>query len=135
MTTAEQINNFINEYGPTIFLFAVALGFLFIVYKSWPLISNFVIVVNALVALPALMETVEKIQKEIIAEDGEHTLREEIKGIKAQIIPNGGASLRDAVDKVGKRLDDHIQAAENTERVRVSDRAAGTKEGVTHHES
>lgn len=99
MTSWEQLGNFVQDYGPSVALFIAVIVGLAIVYKAWPLISNFVIIVNALAELPKIHETVKEIKKEVI--------------------PNGGSSLRDAIDltraelkTVAERLDKHIAAVQ-----------------------
>lgn len=93
--TWEQFELILKDYGPIVLTFALALIFISIVYKSWPLISNFVIVVNALVQLPKLIETVGDIKKEVL--------------------PNGGGSMRDVVNATAaevtvlkERFDEHL---------------------------
>lgn len=83
--TWEQLEHIFRDYGPialTIIFVLFAIG---LIYKSWPLISNFVIVVNALVKLPELIETVGEIKKEVK--------------------PNGGGSMRDVVNVTAARVE------------------------------
>jgi hypothetical protein len=84
MTSGEQITNFVEDYGPTLGLLVGIILALTVIYKAWPLISNFVAIINALAELPKLHETV--------------------KDIKKEVKPNGGTSLRDAVDETRKEL-------------------------------
>ncbi len=83
--TWEQLQNILEDYGPTALMIILAIIGFGIVYKSWPLISNFVTVVNALVQLPAMVETV--------------------KDIKKEVQPNGGSSMRDVVNETAKKVD------------------------------
>lgn len=83
--TWEQFQNLASDYGPTVLVIGIALIFVGIIYKSWPLISNFVTVVNALVELPTLIHTVGDIQKEVK--------------------PNGGSSMRDVVNTTAEKVD------------------------------
>lgn len=93
--TWEQFERILNDYGPIVLTIALGLILLGIIHKSWPLISNFVNVVNALVQLPDLIETVGDIKKEVK--------------------PNGGGSMRDVVnttadkiDALERRFDEHL---------------------------
>jgi hypothetical protein len=93
--TWEQFELILRDYGPIVLAFALVLVLLGIIRQSWPLISNFVTVVNALVKLPDLIETVGDIKKEVQ--------------------PNGGSSMRDVVNRTAekvesleKRFDEHL---------------------------
>lgn len=93
--TWKQFELLLQDYGPIALTCIIALIVLGVVMKSWPLITNFVTVVNALVELPALIETVHDIQKELK--------------------PNGGGSIRDVVnhtarqvDGLERRVDEHL---------------------------
>lgn len=93
--TWQQFQNLLEDYGPIVFTILLALIAIGIVHKSWPLISNFVNVINALVQLPDLIETVDDIKKEVQ--------------------PNGGGSMRDVVnltarkvDSLEQRFDEHL---------------------------
>lgn len=57
-------------------------------------------------AVPGWAERLDRIQDDIVK-------------IKMQVFPNGGSSLRDAVDDVRKRLDDHLGEAEQTHKLFV----------------
>lgn len=83
--TWEHLQNLAADYGPTIVTLIVVLALFGVIYKSWPLISNFVAVVSALVQLPTIIETVEDIRKEVK--------------------PNGGGSMRDVVNSTARKVD------------------------------
>lgn len=41
----------------------------------------------------------------------------QVREVRQQVLPNGGSSLRDAVDSIGRRLDAHlVEAADQTKR-------------------
>lgn len=118
MTTWQNVEALLEDYGPTAFIIIVLLFGLVLIYKAWPVISNFVEVVNALAKLPELVDTVGDIKKEVK--------------------PNGGSSLRDAVDGVRKdltvhsgKLDElttqfnkHVLQSETSEQLAEKDRQA-----------
>lgn len=83
--TWEQLQNLAGDYGPVVVTAVIVLVVIGVVHKSWPLISNFVAVINALVQLPTLIETVGDIQKEVK--------------------PNGGSSMRDVVNLTAGKVD------------------------------
>lgn len=38
-------------------------------------------------------------------------LRRQMEGVMKELLPNGGGSLRDAVDRIERRLDAHLEVA------------------------
>jgi hypothetical protein len=95
--TWEQLELVFRDYGPIVVTVVVVFFVIGVIHKSWPLISNFVTVINALVQLPSLIETVDDIQKEVK--------------------PNGGGSMRDVVNSTAakvagleRRFDEHLAA-------------------------
>lgn len=93
--TWTQLQRVFEDYGPIAIVTIALLLFVGLVHKSWPLISNFVTVVNALVQLPQVIDTVEDIRKEVK--------------------PNGGGSMRDVVNRTAaqvqsleERFDEHL---------------------------
>ncbi len=58
----------------------------FLAIKLWPFVRNAVSIVDALVKLPATVESLEK-------------LTEDVATVKHEVLPNNGASLRDGVNR------------------------------------
>tara|TARA_R110000868_G_scaffold60639_2_gene184923 strand:- start:239 stop:553 length:315 start_codon:yes stop_codon:yes gene_type:complete len=86
--TIEDSMNFTQDYGPLIAGIAIFIAVVVVIKKSWPTISQIVEIVNTISELP---ETIEK-------------LHLEIKEIRKEVLPNGGTSLRDAVNRTENQL-------------------------------
>jgi len=76
------------SYGPTIGGIAAGIVLIALVFKSWPVISKIVKVGDAVADLPETL----------------HTITTEIKTIKQEVLPNGGTSLRDAVNRTEHQI-------------------------------
>lgn len=124
MTTLDQLQNLLVQYGPIVAVITILLVLALLIRKNWPTISGTVKVVDLLVGLDKRLKSMQDTQKD----HGERLI-----SVEKELKPNGGSSMRDVVDGMKKQLDQHIEASEQTERVRVSDRAEGTAEGVDHH--
>jgi len=86
--TIEDSLKFGYDYGPLIAGIAIIIALITFVVKAWPTINQIVEIVNTISELP---DTIEK-------------LHLEIKEIRKEVLPNGGTSLRDAVNRTEDQL-------------------------------
>jgi hypothetical protein len=84
----EQANQFLMDYGPTIwfvFLFIVSVA---VLVKAWPFISNVVKTVDIISGLP---DELQYIHKKL------DTLEIRLISVEHEVKTNGGSSIKDAV--------------------------------------
>jgi hypothetical protein len=81
--------------GMTILTIAIIIVVLVLLGKIWPLLSKIVDIGNAVGGLP---ETVKIVQGKL------DKLEETLNTVKNEVLPNGGSSLRDAVNRTEKQL-------------------------------
>ncbi len=86
--TLEDFTNLTSDYGPTVTMIVVTIIAITLLIKAWPAIAKTVLVVNEVAELPQTIYNIEK----------------EIKEIKKEVLPNGGTSLRDAVNRTENQL-------------------------------
>lgn len=75
-------------YGPAAAGTIAIIALIAVIMKSWPTLSKIVKVGDAVADLPETL----------------HTITTEIKTIKQEVLPNGGTSLRDAVNRTENQI-------------------------------
>jgi len=98
--TFEDSLRFGYDYGPLIAGIAIIIALITFVVKAWPTISQIVEIVNTISELP---DTIEK-------------LHLEIKEIRKEVLPNGGTSLRDAVNRTEDQLKKLLFLSQSTKK-------------------
>lgn len=94
--TEQQFIVFMEEYGQLVVTTAIAIIVLIMLFhKIWPMLTKFVEIGNTLGELP---QTIERVEKKL-----EH-LEATLDTVKMEVLPNGGSSLRDAVNRTEKQL-------------------------------
>jgi predicted PurR-regulated permease PerM len=92
----QQFLDFMEQYGGmTVLTIAIIIVVLILLGKVWPLLSRIVDIGNAVGDLP---ETVKIVQAKL------DKLEETLNTVKSEVLPNGGSSLRDAVNRTEKQL-------------------------------
>ena len=86
--TWEDFINLVNDYGPMGASFIIFIIVITVIRKSWPTVNKTVTVINEIGELP---QTIAKIEAEI-------------QTIKSEVLPNGGSSLRDAVNRTENQI-------------------------------
>lgn len=94
--TPEQANEFLLNYGPVIWFVFLTVIFLAAIVKSWPFITSVVKTVEIITSLP------EKFQ---YVHDKLECLEQGLKAVEHEVKTNGGSSIKDAVIRIEKRLD------------------------------
>jgi len=86
--TPEQLNAFMNDYGPI--LWAIFLTFLgiSIIVRSWPFIRGVVKTVEIIEQLPSRLDRIE----------------ERIERVEKEVHTNSGTSLKDAVRRIEMKI-------------------------------
>jgi len=59
-----------DQWASTIIIMGIGIGAIVVFIKFWPLLSNAVAIGNALLALPRLIEKVDRIEKEVLPNHG-----------------------------------------------------------------
>lgn len=92
-----QFWSFIVDYGGIGLIILLSITVIAAIFKMWPMLVKFIKVGSAVADLPTTLEILA--QK---TEDLEKTLQV----IKKEVLPNGGSSLRDAVNRTEISLQD-----------------------------
>jgi len=92
-----QFGSFIVDYGGIGLIIIISITVLAAIIKMWPMLVKFIKVGSAVADLPTTLELLSK-----KTEDLEETLQI----IKKEVLPNGGSSLRDAVNRTEISLKD-----------------------------
>ena len=92
-----QFGSFIVDYGGIGLIIIISITVLAAIMKMWPMLVKFIKVGSAVADLPTTLELLSK-----KTEDLEETLQI----IKKEVLPNGGSSLRDAVNRTEISLKD-----------------------------
>lgn len=93
----QQFWSFILDYGGIGLVIIVVIGGIGVLIKMWPMLVKFISVGSAVADLPkTLVELTEKT----------HDLEKTLQVIKKEVLPNGGSSLRDAVNRTEVQLQD-----------------------------
>lgn len=85
-----QFWNFIVDYGGIGLIIVIIVGVIGALIKMWPMLVKFIKVGSAVADLPT---TLEQLSTKTEA------LEETLQIIKKEVLPNGGSSLRDAVNR------------------------------------
>jgi hypothetical protein len=94
--TEQQFIVFMEEYGQLVITTAIAIIVLIMLFhKIWPMLTKAVEIGNTLGGLP---QTIERVEKKL-----EH-LETTLNTVKMEVLPNGGSSLRDAINRTEKQL-------------------------------
>jgi predicted PurR-regulated permease PerM len=94
--TEQQFIVFMEEYGQFVATVIIAIIVLIMLFaKIWPMLTQAVEIGNTLGELP---QTIERVEKKL-----EH-LEATLDTVKMEVLPNGGSSLRDAVNRTEKQL-------------------------------
>lgn len=91
----EQFTNFVVDYGGFGLFLIVVVGGIVGLYKAWPMLVKFIQVGSAVADLP---ETIKDLRADIC------DLSDKVVIIKKEVLPNGGSSLRDAVNRTEAQL-------------------------------
>lgn len=86
--TWQDFINLTNDYGPIATTIIVIAVIITAIRKAWPTITKAVNVINEISELP---ETIANIEAEI-------------KVVRSEVLPNGGGSLRDAVNRTEDQI-------------------------------
>lgn len=92
-----QFGSFIVDYGGIGLIIIISITVIAAIFKMWPMLVKFIKVGSAVADLPTTLELLSK-----KTEDLEETLQI----IKKEVLPNGGSSLRDAVNRTEISLKD-----------------------------
>jgi hypothetical protein len=93
----QQFWSFVVDYGGIGLIIIVVVGGIGILIKMWPMLVKFISVGSAVADLPhTLTELSEKTK----------SLEQTLQVIKKEVLPNGGSSLRDAVNRTEVQLQD-----------------------------
>jgi hypothetical protein len=90
-----QFGNFVVDYGGTGVFLIIVIGGIIGLYKSWPMLVKFIQVGSEVAELP---ETIKHLRADI------SELSDKVVVIKKEVLPNGGSSLRDAVNRTEAKL-------------------------------
>ena len=94
--TEQQFIVFMEEYGQLVITTAIAIIVIIMLFhKIWPALTKAVEIGNTLGELP---QTIERVEKKL-----EH-LETTLNTVKMEVLPNGGSSLRDAINRTEKQL-------------------------------
>lgn len=91
----DQFWSFVVDYGGTGLVLVIIIGGIVGLYKAWPMLVKFISVGSAVADLP---ETIKDLRGDICE------LSEKVAVIKKEVLPNGGSSLRDAVNRTETQL-------------------------------
>ena len=91
----EQFAAFVVDYGGTGLVIVVIIGGMVGLYKAWPMLVKFIQVGSEVAELP---ETIKHLRADI------SELSDKVVVIKKEVLPNGGSSLRDAVNRTENQL-------------------------------
>jgi hypothetical protein len=92
----EQFWAFIVDYGGTGLVIVIVVAGIVGLHKSWPMLTKFIQVGNEVAELP---ETIKHLRADI------SDLSVKVVTIQKEVLPNGGSSLRDAVNRTEARLE------------------------------
>jgi flagellin-specific chaperone FliS len=94
--TEQQFIVFMEEYGQLVITTSIAIIVIIMLFhKIWPALTKAVEIGNTLGELP---QTIERVEKKL-----EH-LETTLNTVKGEVLPNGGGSLRDAINRTEKQL-------------------------------
>lgn len=85
--TPDQLNNFLVDYGPIVWVIVVTMIIIIVIGKAWPFISGVVKMVNIIQEMPEKLKSIE----------------ERIKKVEEEVTTNSGSSLKDAVKRIEAR--------------------------------
>lgn len=90
--TPQQWNQFMMDYGPTIWFIFLSILAVSVIVKSWPFIRGLVHTVEIIQSLPEKLNAIDK----------------RLENVEHEVRTNGGSSIKDAV----KRIEDHLYSIE-----------------------
>ena len=100
----QQFWTFIADYGGAGLIIVIIVFGIGVIVKMWPMLVKFISVGTAVADLPetlsALSEKTEQLEKTL-------------QIIKKEVLPNGGSSLRDAVNRVEANMQEMSKVVEN----------------------
>ena len=86
--TPEQLNAFMNDYGPVLWAIFLAFVVASILVKSWPFIKGVVKTVEIIEELPVRLDRIEA----------------RIERVEKEVHTNSGTSLKDAVRRIEMKI-------------------------------
>ena len=99
----QQFSTFILDYGGVGIIILVVVFGISALVKMWPMLVKFISVGSAVAELPETLATLsEKTEK----------LETTLQIIKKEVLPNGGSSLRDAVNRVEANMQEISKVVE-----------------------
>jgi hypothetical protein len=94
--TPEQANQFLMDYGPTVWFIFLSVASVAVAVKAWPFITSVVKTVEIITELPDRFQRIdEKLD----------TLEIRLISVEHEVKTNGGSSIKDAVRRIEERLD------------------------------
>jgi hypothetical protein len=99
----QQFSTFILDYGGVGLIILVVVFGIGALVKMWPMLVKFISVGSAVADLP---ETLSELSKKT------EKLETTLQIIKKEVLPNGGSSLRDAVNRVEANMNDISKVVE-----------------------
>lgn len=99
-----QFGAFVVDYGGTGLVIVIIIGGIVGLYKAWPMLVKFIQVGSEVAELP---ETIKHLRADI------SELSDKVVVIKKEVLPNGGSSLRDAVNRTEAKLATLSDTVEN----------------------
>jgi heme exporter protein D len=95
--TPEQWNQFMTDYGPFIWFTFLTFAIITVIVKAWPLIKATVKTVETLQGLDERLKRIESNLGMVI---------EKVYLVQNEVTLNSGTSLKDAITRIEKRLND-----------------------------
>jgi hypothetical protein len=94
--TVEQANQFLMDYGHTLWFIILSVVSVSVLVKAWPFITAVVKTVEIIGNLPENYKAVfERLG----------SLEQKLKAVEHEVKTNGGSSIKDSVLRIEKRLD------------------------------
>jgi hypothetical protein len=94
--TAEQANQFLADYGQILWFAILTVASIGVLVKAWPFITAVVKTVEIISSLPENYKAVfERLG----------SLEQKLRAVEHEVKTNGGSSIKDAVLRIEKRLD------------------------------
>lgn len=130
MITGPQLTKLISDYGPTVAFIVFIVLFIIALIVGWKFISKFVTAINNIIAMPARLDEQDKVasqkvgmieglqrdlKKHVTEAEGYiqsiDVLKKEVAAIAMQqqdivheVKPNSGSSMKDALDRIEKKI-------------------------------
>jgi hypothetical protein len=86
--TATQLNSFMTDYGPVLWVIFLTFVGISILVKSWPFIKGVVKTVEIIEQLPVRLDRIER----------------QIATVEKEVLTNSGSSLKDAVKRIEAKI-------------------------------